>query len=181
MSASAATFSAPVAGSSYLGSRPNSSKLFPFKDSVTWAKKTVSNGFKIHCMKTWNPIDNKKFETLSYLPTLTNESIAKEIDYMIKNKWIPCLEFDEVGYVYRENSTMPGYYDGRYWTLWKLPMFGCNDSSQVLSEIEQCKKAYPNVYIRCLAFDNKRQVQCMAFLIQKPPAPATTAPVDATT
>jgi len=125
-------------------------------------------------MKTWNPIDNKRFETLSYLPPLSEESIAKEVDYMIKKEWIPCLEFDAVGKVYRENSRMPGYYDGRYWTLWKLPMFGCNDSSQVLNEIQECKKAYPNAYIRCLAFDNKQQVQCMAFVIQKPTA-ATTA------
>lgn len=68
----------------------------------------------------------------------------------------------------RENSRIPGYYDGRYWTLWKLPMFGCTDASQVLNEIHECKKAYPNAFIRCLAFDNKQQVQCMAFLIQKP-------------
>ncbi|CAI0458291.1 unnamed protein product [Linum tenue] len=47
-------------------------------------------------------------------------------------------------------------------------MFGCNDSSQVLNEMEQCKQAYPNAYIRCLAFDNIQQVQCMAFLIQTP-------------
>ena len=46
--------------------------------------------------QTWNPINNKKFETLSYLPPLSDESIAKEIDYMIKKGWIPCLEFDEV-------------------------------------------------------------------------------------
>ncbi|CAH2080612.1 unnamed protein product [Thlaspi arvense] len=47
-------------------------------------------------MQTWDPIDNKKFETLSYLPPLSDESIAKEIDYMLKKGWIPCLEFDAV-------------------------------------------------------------------------------------
>ncbi|CAI0552890.1 unnamed protein product [Linum tenue] len=150
-------------------SSPATKQLY---DVAAWRRKaassTVSNGSKVCCMRTWNPIDNKKFETLSYLPPLSQDSVAKEIDYMIKKGWIPCLEFDEVGYVYRENSRMPGYYDGRYWTLWKLPMFGCNDSSQVLNEIEQCKQTYPNAYIRCLAFDNIQQVQCMAFLIQTP-------------
>ncbi|KAI8008725.1 hypothetical protein LOK49_LG07G00877 [Camellia lanceoleosa] len=165
---SAGIISGPVGGSRYVGLKPNSSKLFPVKDSVAWTRKTVANGSKTHCMKTWNPIDNKKFETLSYLQPLSDESIAKEIEYMLKKQWVPCLEFDTVGYVYRENSRMPGYYDGRYWTLWKLPMFGCNDSSQVLNEIHDCKKAYPNAYIRCLAFDNKRQCQCMSFVIQKP-------------
>lgn len=49
--------------------------------------------------QTWNPIDNKKFETLSYLPPLTDESISREIDYMMKKGWIPCLEFDAVRYL----------------------------------------------------------------------------------
>ncbi|KAL1813929.1 hypothetical protein ACET3Z_023994 [Daucus carota] len=158
----------PVAGSTYVGLKPNPAKLFVMKDSVTWKKKTVSNGSKTHCMKVWNPIDNKKFETLSYLPPLTDESIAREIDYMMKKGWVPCLEFDALGYVYRENSRIPNYYDGRYWTLWKLPMFGCTDASQVLHEIAECKKAYPTAFIRCLAFDNIRQAQCMSFVIQKP-------------
>nr|CAD1827436.1 unnamed protein product [Ananas comosus var. bracteatus] len=126
-------------------------------------------------VKTWNPINNKKFEALSYLPPLSEESIAKEVDYMISKGWIPCLEFDEAGEVHRSNSRMPGYYDGRYWTLWKLPMFGCTDSFQVLREIEECKEAYPTAYIRLLAFDNQRQCQCMSFVIQKPTTIFTTA------
>ncbi|KAM6552724.1 hypothetical protein CsatB_013486 [Cannabis sativa] len=165
---SATSFTAPAAVSGYVGLRSNFTELLPAKDSVGWTRKTVSNGSKTHCMKTWNPINNKKFEALSYLPPLSDDSIAKEINYMIRKGWIPCLEFDEVGHVYRENSKMPGYYDGRYWTMWKLPMFGCNDSSQVLSEIHDCKKAFPTAYIRCLAFDNIHQGQCMSFVIQKP-------------
>ncbi|KAI3990560.1 hypothetical protein MKX01_022860 [Papaver californicum] len=80
----------------------------------------------------------------------------------------PKHPLDGIGHVYRTNSQMPGYYDGRYWTLWKLPMFGCTDDTQVLNEMQECKKTYPNAYIRCLAFDNQKQVQCMAFIIQKP-------------
>ncbi|KAF8407328.1 hypothetical protein HHK36_006455 [Tetracentron sinense] len=171
---SAGILSTPVAGSGYLGLITTSPKLFQGNDSIAWSRKTISNGSRTHCMKTWNPINNKKFETLSYLPSLSEDSIAKEIDYMISKEWIPCLEFDEVGHVYRNNSQIPGYYDGRYWTLWKLPMFGCNDPSQVLNEIQECKKTYPNAYIRCLAFDNKHQVQCMAFVIQKPTTTTTT-------
>ncbi|KAB1204251.1 Ribulose bisphosphate carboxylase small chain, chloroplastic [Morella rubra] len=161
---SAGIFTAPVAGSGFVGLISNSKKL-PLKDSIGWSQRTVSNDLE--------SINNKKFEALSYLPPLSDDSIAKEIDYMIKKGWIPCLEFDELGSIRRENSQMPGYYDGRYWTLWKLPMFGCNDSAQVLHEIQECKKTYPNAYIRCLAFDNKQQGQCMAFVIQKPTATST--------
>ncbi|HCL1343149.1 TPA: ribulose bisphosphate carboxylase small subunit, partial [Salmonella enterica] len=84
--------------------------------------------------------------------------------------WIPCLEFSvQGGFVYREHNKSPGYYDGRYWTMWKLPMFGCTDSSQVLKEVEECKKEYPQSFIRIIGFDNKRQVQCISFICYKPP------------
>ncbi|KAJ3696214.1 hypothetical protein LUZ60_001591 [Juncus effusus] len=130
--------------------------------------RTTCSPLRIYCMKTWSPINNEKFETLSYLPPLSEDSIAKEVDYILSKGWIPCLEFDEVGHVYRKNSTIPGYYDGRYWTLWKLPMFGCTDSAQVLRELQECKETYPNAYIRLLSFDNIRQCQSMSFIIQKP-------------
>ncbi|KAJ6355440.1 hypothetical protein OIU77_005934 [Salix suchowensis] len=132
---SAGVFAFPaVAGCGYHGLKALPTKqLFPTKNSVARRSKTVSNGSKTFCMKTWNPINNKKFEVLSYLPPLTDDSIAKEIDYMMKKGWIPCLEFDEV-----------------------------------LQEIHECKEAYPNAYIRCMAFDSKHQTQCMAFVIQKP-------------
>ncbi|CAL0317370.1 unnamed protein product [Lupinus luteus] len=128
-----------------------------------------NNGGRVQCMKVWPPIGLKKFETLSYLPPLTTESLAKEVDYLIKNGWVPCLEFElEHGFVYREHNKSPGYYDGRYWTMWKLPMFGCTDSGQVLKELEEAKKEYPQSFIRIIGFDNKRQVQCISFIAYKP-------------
>ena len=36
----------------------------------------------------------------------------------------------------------------RYWSMYKLPMFGCNDASQVLAEIANATKAFPDAYIR---------------------------------
>lgn len=39
---------------------------------------------------------------------------------------------------------MTGYYDGRYQTMSKLPMFGCSHLIQVLNEIRYCKMPYPN-------------------------------------
>lgn len=44
----------------------------------------------------WPPEGKKRFETLSYLPQLTNEELAKEILYLMRNGWIPCLEFCNV-------------------------------------------------------------------------------------
>lgn len=48
---SATSFSGVVTGSTYAGLTSNCSKIFPQKDSVSWSKKTVSNGSKTHCMK----------------------------------------------------------------------------------------------------------------------------------
>ncbi|CAI9272366.1 unnamed protein product [Lactuca saligna] len=129
-----------------------------------------SNGGRVQCMKVWPPIGLKKYETLSYLPPLSDAALSKEIDYLLRNKWVPCLEFElEHGFVYREHHHSPGYYDGRYWTMWKLPMFGCTDSAQVMKEVEECKKEYPNAFIRVIGFDNVRQVQCISFIVSKPP------------
>ena len=52
--------------------------------------------------------------------------------------------------------------------MWKLPMFGCTDASQVLNEVNECKKAYPDCYVRLAAFDSVKQVQVMSFVVQKP-------------
>ncbi|GLT41161.1 hypothetical protein SLA2020_152450 [Shorea laevis] len=143
-----------------------SNSAFP----VTRKSKNDISSLPSNGCRVWPPIGKKKFETLSYLPQLSPVSLAKEVDYLLRQKWVPCLEFElEHGFVYRENHRSPGYYDGRYWTMWKLPMFGCTDSSQVLKELEEAKKAYPNSFFRIIGFNNIRQVQCISFIAYKPP------------
>ncbi|XP_020695605.1 ribulose bisphosphate carboxylase small chain, chloroplastic [Dendrobium catenatum] len=127
-----------------------------------------SNGGRAHCMLVWPIEGRKKFETLSYLPPLTDERLLKQIEYLIRSGWIPCLEFSTVGFVFRENHRSPGYYDGRYWTMWKLPMFGCTDAVQVIKELVECKKEFPEKFVRIIGFDNRRQVQCISFIAYKP-------------
>ena len=56
-------------------------------------------------------------------------------------------------------SCLPLPADNRYWTMWKLPMFGCTDPGQVLKEISNCERAFPDAYVRLVAFDPIRQVQ----------------------
>ena len=40
--------------------------------------------------------------------------------------------------------------------MYKLPMFGCSDPSQVLTEIKNCTESFPDAYIRLVAFDQVR-------------------------
>jgi ribulose-bisphosphate carboxylase small chain len=96
---------------------------------------------------------------------------------MVRNGWTPCLEFanpesayiDNTNVVRIQNGAAGGYYDNRYWTMWKLPMFGCTDGSQVIGEIANCTKAFPDAYVRVVAFDASRQVQVAGFLVHRPP------------
>ncbi|XP_048422325.1 ribulose bisphosphate carboxylase small subunit, chloroplastic-like [Pyrus x bretschneideri] len=143
-----------------------SSSAFPITRKNNDITSIASNGGRVQCIVVQSPVGLKKFETLN-LPPLSPESLAKEVDYLLRNNWVPCLEFElETGFVYRENHKSPGYYDGSYW---KLPILGCTDSSQVLKKLEEAKKAYPNSFIRIIGFDNVRQVQCISFLAYKPP------------
>jgi len=126
-------------------------------------------------MMVWQPINNKMFETFSYLPPLSDDEIAEQVDYIIDNGFVPCLEFSpaDIAYTGSENTIRmgaitPNYFDNRYWTMWKLPMFGCTDADQVLKEINNCTKAFPECYVRLVAFDNTKQVQIMGFLVQRP-------------
>ncbi|MED6142274.1 Ribulose bisphosphate carboxylase small subunit 1A, chloroplastic [Stylosanthes scabra] len=143
---------------------------FPVTRKTNDITSVANNGGRVQCMQVWPPLGKKKFETLSYLPDLTDEQLRKEVDYLLRKGWVPCLEFElEHGFVYREHHRSPGYYDGRYWTMWKLPMFGCTDSAQVIKELVEAKTAYPNAFIRIIGFDNVRQVQCISFIAYKPP------------
>ena len=54
--------------------------------------------------------------------------------------------------------------------MYKLPMFGCTDPGQVLAEISNATKSFPDAYIRLAAFDNVRQVQVASFLVHRPPS-----------
>ncbi|KAL2239809.1 ribulose bisphosphate carboxylase small chain, chloroplastic-like [Sesamum indicum] len=147
-----------------------SAAAFPSNTKNADITTLSTNGGRVSCMKVWPTQGKKKFETLSYLPDLTREQLLKEVEYLLRLKLIPCLEFElEHGFVYRENHRSPGYYDGRYWTMWKLPMFGCTDAVQVLLELDEAIKAHPNGFIRIIGFDNARQVQCTSFIAYKPP------------
>ena len=47
-------------------------------------------------------------------------------------------------------------------------MFGCTDPSQVLKEVAACERAFPDAYVRLVAFDPIRQVQVAGFLVHRP-------------
>merc|ERR1712014_71222 len=118
-------------------------------------------------MQAYSPFNGKKYETLSYLPPLSDGQIKAQIDFMIKNRWTPCLEVSGDGDIYLNTAMGPGYYDNRYWSLYKLPMFGCTDSNEVINAIETCKREMPMAKIRVIGFDSSKQVQTAGFIVAK--------------
>merc|ERR1719482_2046737 len=128
---------------------------------------STANLCRSQSMQAYSPYNGKKDETLSYLPQLSNEDIRRQIDYMIRNNWTPSLEFSEDGDVYLNTQMGPGYYDNRYWSMYKLPMFGCNDPSSVVREIENCSREFPGAKVRVIAYDSTRQVQTTGFIVRK--------------
>merc|ERR1712003_177410 len=118
-------------------------------------------------MQAYSPFNAKKYETLSYLPELSDADIAKQIEYMIKNKWTPCLEVAADGDIYLNTRMGPGYYDNRYWSMYKLPMFGANNARDVVEAINACRREFPQAKIRVMGFDSTKQVQTSGFMVAK--------------
>jgi len=129
--------------------------------------QSASCGSLKFSIQAYSPFDGKKYETLSYLPQISNQDIEKQISYMIRNSWTPGLEFSQDGDVYLNTRMGPGYYDNRYWSMYKLPMFGCTDPSSVVREIENCSREFPGAKVRVIAYDSIKQVQVAGFIVRK--------------
>jgi ribulose-bisphosphate carboxylase small chain len=108
------------------------------------------------------------FETFSYLPPLTDAEVLKQVQYLLRNNWTPCVEFEFPSTAYAksgmlegmDSSASAGYYVNRYWSMWKLPMYGATDADSVLAECKKAAKAFPGAFIRLVGFDAERQARC---------------------
>lgn len=99
----------------------------------------------------------RRYETLSYLPALSDQQISKQIQYILEKGYIPAIEFNE--------TSAP---TELYWTLWKLPLFNATNVQEVISEVRECRAEYRNCYIRVVGFDNVKQCQILSFIVHKP-------------
>jgi ribulose-bisphosphate carboxylase small chain len=57
-----------------------------------------------------------------------------------------------------------------YWEMWGLPLFDLAEPDGVLAQINECRAAKPEHYIRVLAYDASlgKQTTAMSFLVQSP-------------
>ena len=97
--------------------------------------------------------------TFSFLPPFTDDEIRMQVEYCLDNEWPINIEFTDDPHP--RNS---------YWDMWGLPMFDVKDSAAVLYEITQCRRVYPNHYIRVGAYDRQkgRQTLALSFIVNRP-------------
>jgi ribulose-bisphosphate carboxylase small chain len=97
--------------------------------------------------------------TFSMLPDLTDEQIKKQIEYSIKSGFAVGIEW-----------TDDPHPRNCYWELWGLPLFDVPDSSTIMYELQECRKAHPGIYIKINGFNNARGIEStgISFIVQRP-------------
>lgn len=106
-----------------------------------------------------NPTGRLTQGQFSFLPDLTDDEIRLQVEYGLKK-----------GYAWSVEYTDDPHPRNVYWEMWGLPMFTVKDGAAVLFEVNACRKAFPNHYIKVNAFDNTRGVEsmCLSFIVNRP-------------
>jgi len=99
--------------------------------------------------------------TFSYLPDLTDEEIAAQVRYSLDNGWAIMFEYTDDPHP--RNSL---------WEMWKQPEFelGPEDAEVAMQELQGVREAYPNHYIKLVAYDSSlgRQTSRLSFIVNRP-------------
>jgi len=95
----------------------------------------------------------------SFLPDLTDAQIQKQVKYAIGKGWAISVEY-----------TDDPHPRNAYWDMWGLPLFDVKDVAAAVYEINACRKAKPNYYVKVTAFDNTRGVESssLSFIVSRP-------------
>ena len=95
----------------------------------------------------------------SYLPELTDKQISAQIEYALGKNWALGVEY-----------TDDPHPRNTYWEMYGNPMFDLKDASGILTEINACRKTFPNHYIRVTAFDATQGVESvqMSYIVNRP-------------
>ena len=99
--------------------------------------------------------------TFSFLPDLTDEEIEAQIRYGIRNGWASMIEYTD--------DPHPRNY---LWEMWRQPAFELDeeDVEVVMKDVHDCRKAYPNHYIKVVCYDSGlgKQTSKLSFIVNRP-------------
>ena len=95
----------------------------------------------------------------SFLPALTDVQITAQIKYALSKGWALSVEY-----------TDDPHPRNTYWEMFGAPMFDIKDPAGILMEINNCRKTFPNHYIRVMAFSSVRGVESptMSYIVNRP-------------
>jgi ribulose-bisphosphate carboxylase small chain len=93
-------------------------------------------------------------ETFGFLPKMSQEEVYDQIAYLIAQGLTPAIEHEH-----------PSRSMDHYWTMWKLPFFGEKDMNTIISELESCRRSYPDHHVRLIGYDNYTQSQGVCFVV----------------
>ena len=95
----------------------------------------------------------------SFLPELTDKQITTQIEYALGKNWALGVEY-----------TDDPHPRNTYWEMYGNPMFDLKDASAILTEVNACRKTFPNHYIRVTAFDATQGVESvqMSYIVNRP-------------
>src|SRR3954471_13957743 len=100
--------------------------------------------------------------TFSYLPELTDEQIEAQIRYCLGHGWAMSIEYTDDAHP--RNSL---------WELWGLPLFDTKpeDADNVMREVRAAREAFPEHYIKLIAYDPtySRQTTALSVIVNRPP------------
>ena len=94
----------------------------------------------------------------SFLPDLTDTQIAAQITWALQHGWAVSVEY-----------TDDPHPRNTYWEMFGMPMFDLKDPAGILMEINNCRKTFPNHYVRVMAFNSTRggESPAMSFIVNR--------------
>ena len=97
--------------------------------------------------------------TFSFLPDLRDEQIRAQIEYCLKNDWAVSVEY-----------TDDPHPRNTYWEMFGQPLFDLKDAAGVFAEVQNCRKTFPNHYIKVNAFDASYgwETVRLSFIVSRP-------------
>jgi ribulose-bisphosphate carboxylase small chain len=108
---------------------------------------------------TTNPTGRITQGQFSFLPDLTDEEITMQIQWGL-----------DKGYAWSVEYTDDPHPRNTYWEMFGMPMFDLRDAAGVMAELKDCRKSFPDHYIRLMAFDSTRGIEsiAMSFIVNRP-------------
>jgi len=106
-----------------------------------------------------NPTGRITQGQFSFLPDLSDEEIAKQVDYGLAR-----------GYAWSVEHTDDPHPRNTYWEMFGMPMFDLQDAAGAIMELQACRQTFPDQWIRLMAFDSTRGVEsiAMSFIVNRP-------------